>query len=1169
MRFLLYLLWSLISILVVVLVSATLLLTMYDEELEDKLVSGIEAFTKRDIQIQGGLGFYFNPWPTFVAKDVRMANSSWSKRPWMLEVDALKISLSLSDLLRGDIYINEVEADNPLVWVESNPRTGEINWYFPSHRAPRPLMFMAARFRVETARINNADVRIRVGRLPHDLQLGIVNGKADLSRQVAQIQAVGTLDEAPLDLDITLDSLRSMFLRKPTRVGFSGTQGDIRIQGNGNIADLLSWRGHDIQLALQAPTLLAVQSWIETRLIDTPPLQATASFVQHGKWPTARFDDIKIQSSELDGKTLIQGSVRKLKGMEGIDLDGEMNYPLASIMRWKGKQSDTDTQLKAQLRLYGNKKEALRFEVVKASLKGQGVDLHSSGQIMDLLQPDTEGIEVSGTVDSVSAVGRFTAQTWFESPPLQGRFDIRKQRGKLALENVDIRSFDDRAQIHGMLDDITNTQQGVFQLSAKLQPGDVKLLNQLNKLSLSVFSSTDIEAAIDMQRTEFSAPEFTMTLKSPGLSFLVKGPVSDLKTLHTAAAEISLGADKVADINRQFGLSLPELGHFKATGIAQGDLKQTYNINKIEGTLSNKEQTFSMLGEIKQVGAKMKTDLIVNSKIQSIDNVIKLLELDIDIPGELRAGGRAKLSSQSATDWSFDNILLKLENNHQGVVSGSVRHFPNATDYRIDADFRRMQVNALLDNAMTRTLRTENASAYMEIRKTPEDPTFSLQNIDGQFNMASGEASVKVVGNVKDIAQLEGISLKLGLSARELGDVPYLSAIPFRAGIGGTASAALSGNLEKMQISISSLNMAETDIKGDLELTVPPDQKPYVSGQIYAKNIDVLALLEEDETARLFSDAPVDFDWINILDLDLVLRAKRINGIITELSDASLSLSIKDGVLNAPNLNGAVGIGRLATWVTLDARNKPYDIVIAMLGDNISPERLNLFGDSEIIRGGQIKIDVGLAGGGRSVAEFMSHAYGKIQLELLNSSLKNEKLELFGADIFSSVLNMIDLNRRKLDYLPIECGVIHFPVVNGDAIASQGIAIKTDRVTVLGGGVIDFNQETMELIIRPKARKGLGFSAGTIANVAKIAGPFENPRMILNRSALLQTTAAIGIAVASGGWSLLAQGLLDRNVANSGVCTQTRNEPNSASFNSVAKDAFSNASATPTGSDKR
>ena len=121
-------------------------------------------------------------------------------------------------------------------------------------------------------------------------------------------------------------------------------------------------------------------------------------------------------------------------------------------------------------------------------------------------------------------------------------------------------------------------------------------------------------------------------------------------------------------------------------------------------------------------------------------------------------------------------------------------------------------------------------------------------------------------------------------------------------------------------------------------------------------------------------------------------------------------------------------------------------------------------------------------------------------------------------------------------------------MVKGKALASQGIAIKTDKITVLGGGIIDLETEGLEIIIRPKARKGLGISVGTVANVVKISGSINQPKIAIDTSALVESSATIGAAIVSGGWSLLAQGLLARNKANSDVCHQTLTEPNNVFF---------------------
>jgi hypothetical protein len=80
-------------------------------------------------------------------------------------------------------------------------------------------------------------------------------------------------------------------------------------------------------------------------------------------------------------------------------------------------------------------------------------------------------------------------------------------------------------------------------------------------------------------------------------------------------------------------------------------------------------------------------------------------------------------------------------------------------------------------------------------------------------------------------------------------------------------------------------------------------------------------------------------------------------------------------------------------------------------------------------------------------------------------------------------------------------------------------------------------------LIKPKARKGFGVSAGTIAKIIQIGGTIDEPKIEVAASGFFATAAAIGAAAVSGGWTLLAQGLLDRNKANSDVCKQTLHSP--------------------------
>jgi len=1152
MRFLLYLLWSAISMLVLSLVVVTVLLTVYQSELEERIVGGIERVTGRNIVIEDGFSFHFNPRPTFVANQVKMANSDWAAQPWMLEVEALQASLSLSHLLKGKVNLYSVEGINPKVLIEQDTESGKINWHFMSKRIPEPLKWLADNLSIEVAKISDAQVTIQVGQITHDLSLGQITGETDYFSKLIDIKALGQMDNKPLRLDIQLDNLRNMFLREPTKIDFDGLHGATQITGEGQIEDLFRWWGHDIQLGLVVPTLKEVQGWVTTYLIDTPKLRASARFVQPERWNSARFDDISVKSDALNGQTRIRGTVRQLRGMNGIKLQGELHYPLASLMEWKGLKSQTDTLIDAIVTLTGDKTKALAFDILSASLIGEGVDIRGQGGVKHLLQPTTEGIPFQGTVESVQKLGLINAKHWFHTDALNGGFEIKKRDGRLALEKVAVASFDGRAVLTGELQDITHTQLGTFELIADLQTEDVKTLNTLNEAKLPVFKETELRASINMQRSAFAARDVSLTLRSGGLSIVGSGDIPELSTLKIDAANVIMQAASITEINTQFATSFPELGQFKATGVLQGDIRNLYHINDINAILKNKYQIYSGSGKLRRLGPEMAAKLDIVADINSLTNIPPLLDSSLDVPDKVRGHGQATLTAKRFDDWSFTDIDVRFEGANQGQATGAVMHFPSATEYAFITDFERVSGSDLPELSMIETLKPENIRAYMHINRKPGEENFSLSHIDASFSLASGVATANIAGELSDLNHFKGLALQVGLSTSDVHAVPYLSELALKDGLRGNARLKLTGRPENLGISILNLQVMDTDLRGDLVLQNEPGHKPVLKGRLGSKNLDLLNLLHQEERTQLFSAEPLEFDWLNDLNANINIKAEHFDGLISQLDDMDMNISIHNGVLNMPNMHGTVGEGNMVGWLTIVAQRTPYNIIATLKAVNVKPEHINVFGDSGFIRDGEVDIDIGLGGTGNNIAEFMGNAYGKIQLQLNNSSLRHKNLKLFGADLISGVFDIIDtLSNKKSNYLPIECGVIHFPLVKGQAVASQGIAIKTDKTTVLGGGIIDFGSEELEIIIRPKARKGLGISAGTVANVVKISGTINQPKIAVDASSFIMSSATIGAAIVSGGWTLLAQGLLDRNKANSEVCVQTLAKPNAAFFKPV------------------
>ncbi len=1157
MRYLLYLLWFFVTLVVLCLLGLTLLLTVFSDEVEAKLVEKIELSTGRNIEIQGGLGFRFTPRPTFFARDIKMANAEWGSQPWMLSIDKLQASLSVMRLLEGEFSLSRIEATRPQWLIEHNETRKQNNWAFNRPREPKAFKSLAEHLRIAEVLLHDAQIRLELGPKKHLVQLDEVAAKTNLVSRTIDLSGQGRLHDKPLTFSASLGNLRSMLLREPSTLSLSGKHGETKFNAQGEVKDLLRWQGHQLALIFSTPSLKDLQPWLSSRLIDTPKINATAVFVQEKKWSSAQLDDIEIQSEALLGHTSLRGRVDYLQGLRGIVLDGMAQYPLSEILHWKGISTETDAQIKARFSLQGDKNDKLSLNVLSASLMGSGLDWSAEGNIEHILNPNTEGIRISGSAASLSDLGRITAKKWLKSDRIDGEFLLSKKDGRLSIYDISMSAFKGRAKISGLLDDIAGQRLGRYVLNAKLLPRDVQRINALNKKKFPAFELNDIHAVIESVQTKFSTPDMQLNLKNSGLQFDARGSVDDLKILKLSGLPLKLKADSSAALNQQFGLSLPEFGAISGTGVLKGSLNNSFNINDINLISNNKFQSITARGKADNLSQALSARFNIEAKITDLSNLPSMMGSDLKFSGSTRGTANAVLTSSSLNDWSLSGFSANLSEGMVGEVRGSVLHFPKAAEIAMHIDISKISKEVLLQWPLFEKLSPDGLRIAADIQQSSGQDALLVDNIDAQFTLAEKRGEVNLSGSVGDLKKMQGIDLNANISTTDLGQMPYLSKFGLKPNLTGQGAVRLSGHIDELDIDIQSLRLDTSDIKGLIHRSKQDKLKPLITGKLTANNIDILSLIAKTKRTRLFSDQKLSLDWLNRFDAEISLRAKRLNGALAQIDNADIDVSLKDGLLNIPNMHGAVGEGgSLNVWLTIATAQQPYNIISTIQGKNIKPEHINLFGKTELFRGGVVDIDIGLGGIGDSLANYMDNAYGKIQLQLHNSSLKNEKIELFGADLITGVLNVINPFTKQAEFLPIECGVIHFPVVKGDAVASQGIAIKTDKVTVLGGGGVDLGAEELQLLIKPKARKGLGFSAGTIANIAKITGNFANPSIQVDSASFIKSTAAIGAAIASGGWTLLAQGLLDRTKANSDVCTETINQPNKLTILKRAENAF-------------
>lgn len=307
---------------------------------------------------------------------------------------------------------------------------------------------------------------------------------------------------------------------------------------------------------------------------------------------------------------------------------------------------------------------------------------------------------------------------------------------------------------------------------------------------------------------------------------------------------------------------------------------------------------------------------------------------------------------------------------------------------------------------------------------------------------------------------------------------------------------------------------------------------PSVKGRLHADRVDLsrpgsaVAPAEPLPAAAPATSSPSPLGRLASFDADLDFVVDRLllpSGV--ELGNTRGRVVVAGGKLVAEPLGANLGGGTISGRITADGATDRARVVAQ--AQDVELSKVGRFAIAgRRATGGRSTASIDLAGPARSVAAFRAGASGTIRVDVGTMRVEGVALDA-GGEVFARLADAVNPFRRVDPSTELRCFVARLAVRDGVAASERTIALETSRLAASASGTIDFGRETLDLLVRPRARGGLGIASIELAELVRVTGPWRSPSVKLDKVAAARTAITVGSAIATGGWSLLATPLLN------------------------------------------
>lgn len=557
--------------------------------------------------------------------------------------------------------------------------------------------------------------------------------------------------------------------------------------------------------------------------------------------------------------------------------------------------------------------------------------------------------------------------------------------------------------------------------------------------------------------------------------------------------------------------------------------------------------------------APIRSSLLINSRVKTPETSVNLDidQLNLGVLAKqlkIRQVQKGRLQSSvklKAKGNSIKTILLSLEGQSKIQLENvQLKQLINNKNHnivisRFDLGFTSM--NTPLEYAFTGKVDNETIS----LSGTLATPITFLNNNLVELNLSAAALGTKLAidGNINKPLNAKNAVVDINFTmpkprttlnrlAQLLPDLETANDIP-------ELPVMLQGQLNISPNSYSmnnlQLNVGSNDLTGQVTANTH-GSKPEIKAKLVSKHLDFDSLLPPDNgqsknsqstqseqnkdntNRKLFSKDPLpSLDALNSLNATVLYKLKKLTVNDQSIENISLDLSLQNGQLQLKPLRMDIAKGTIETNMKLSGGEIPR-LQINIGIDLLDYDRLMAMLDTEEYAIGELNADIGLQAKGNSISALMAGLNGKVRVTTENGLLNSKALQFLSTDTVSLIPFTDKSDRQKL-----RCAVIQFNINDGIA-ETHAMVLDTGIVSALGTGNINLANESLALYVAPRSKSTSVMKLAMVpVNIeGSLASPTITPDIAGSTISTTKTATNIGLAVATGGISLLAEGMTDK-----------------------------------------